>query len=114
LTGGGDWARPQGVVIAVLSFSVTFRGQSPKPEARSPKEIQNPKPEMQNCSGAGLSFGFRASFGVKPRGGHAAIRGSRISTFGFMLPQRLACLFSAALGVVRPEICGLPIAGIAS
>src|SRR5450756_1751571 len=42
----------------------TLWGQSPKPEGRRPKSRKagrNPKPETQNRSGAGLSFGFRAS-----------------------------------------------------
>jgi hypothetical protein len=65
---------------AALSFSLTLWGQSPKPKA----EARNAERLVSR-----FVFGFRASFG------------SRISTFGFMLPQRLACLFGAALPVWR-------------
>jgi len=56
-----------------------------KPEARKKSEIRSPKRRTARELVCPSDFGLLASFG------------SRISTFGFMLPQRLACLFRAAL-----------------
>jgi hypothetical protein len=68
---------------------------------KSCKAGRNLKPETQNCYQAGLSFEFRASgfFRISDTDFVACSRFIGVSTFGFMLPQRLARLFSAALPV---------------
>ena len=53
-------------------------------------------------------FGLRASFGVKPRGGHAAIRGSRTPTssrardLSEFRPSDLCCPNDLCVGLERP------------
>src|SRR5450830_307167 len=69
---------------AALSFSLTLWGQNPKPEGRRPKSRKagrNPKPETQNGSGAGLSFGFRASGFFRRKAAWRPRRYTRISDF---------------------------------
>ena len=61
------------------------KARSPKAETRKKSEIRSPKRKTAREPVCPSDFGFRASFG------------SRISTFGFMLLQRLACWFRAAL-----------------
>ena len=86
---------------AALSFSLTLWGQNPKPEGRSPKEIRNPKPETQNCSCAGLSFGFRASgfFRISDTDFVACSRKRSLSEFR---PSDLCCPNDLRVCLERP------------
>jgi len=87
-----------------------------KPEARRPKTERNPKSEARNAERLVSRFVLRISgFGLllaalsrRRSGSDLGHRLCRVlaetefigvSTFGFMLPQRLACLFRAALGL---------------